>query len=118
MRFALPIADRKLAPQFSRCPSFSFVDVREGRIVARVDEVTPKQGCCELSDWLAKRGTEIVIAAAIGKRAAALLSRHGIELCAGAPIECPERLVRCYLKHGGLLAPAMLLQDAGGSCEE
>jgi predicted Fe-Mo cluster-binding NifX family protein len=47
--------------------------------------------------WLNERGADIVIAAAMGKRAQQLLEEKGIDVIIGAPMDSPESLINQYL---------------------
>lgn len=98
MRFAIPLADGKLAVHFGHCASFALLDVApDGKsIMMREDVEAPPHQPGLLPPWLAERGVKRIIAGGMGQRAQALFAEHGIEIIVGAPVEAPERLVeRC-----------------------
>jgi predicted Fe-Mo cluster-binding NifX family protein len=98
MRFAIPLADGKLAVHFGHCASFALLDVApDGKsIMMREDVDAPPHQPGLLPPWLAERGVKRIIAGGMGQRAQALFAEHGIEVIVGAPVEAPERLVeRC-----------------------
>ena len=95
MRFAIPLADGKLAVHFGHCASFALLDVDpEGKsVMIREDVEAPPHQPGLLPPWLAERGVNRIIAGGMGQRAQALFAEHGIEVIVGAPIEAPETLV-------------------------
>ena len=98
MRFAIPLADGKLAVHFGHCASFALLDVApDGKaIMMREDVEAPPHQPGLLPPWLAERGVKRIIAGGMGQRAQALFAEHGIEVIVGAPVEAPEKLVeRC-----------------------
>ena len=98
MRFAIPLADGKLAVHFGHCASFALLDVApDGKsIMMREDVEAPPHQPGLLPPWLAQRGVKRIIAGGMGQRAQALFAEHGIEVIVGAPVEAPEKLVeRC-----------------------
>jgi predicted Fe-Mo cluster-binding NifX family protein len=50
-----------------------------------------------IPEWLDDLGVTHVIAGTLGDKAQALLTKKGIEVIAGAPLETPETLVAQYL---------------------
>ena len=107
MRFAIPLADGKLAVHFGHCASFALLDVDpEGKsVMIREDVEAPPHQPGLLPPWLAERGVNRIIAGGMGQHAQALFAEHGIEVIVGAPVDTPEALVtQCLsgtLKVGG-----------------
>ena len=99
MRFAIPLADGKLAVHFGHCASFALLDVDpEGKsVMIREDVEAPPHQPGLLPPWLAERGVNRIIAGGMGQRAQALFAEHGIEVIVGAPVDTPERLVAACL---------------------
>lgn len=97
MRFAIPMAEGKLALHFGHCESFALVDVAEGEISGCGDVPAPEHQPGLLPRWLAERGVNVVIAGGMGRRALDLLAERGIEVAVGAPREEPEALVKAYI---------------------
>ena len=95
MRFAIPLADGKLAVHFGHCASFALLDVApDGKsFMMREDVEAPPHQPGLLPPWLAERGVTRIIAGGMGQRAQALFAEHGIEVIVGAPVETPEALV-------------------------
>ena len=99
MRFAIPLADGKLATHFGHCASFALVDVdpAEKIILKREDIDAPPHQPGLLPPWLAKRGVNRIIAGGMGQRAKDLFAAQGIQVTVGAPVETPEKLVTDFL---------------------
>lgn len=99
MRFAIPLANGRLAMHFGHCQFFALVDTDDNKkeIVTREDVPAPPHQPGLLPPWLAERGARIIIAGGMGQRAQSLFTQHGIQVVVGAPAETPERLVTDYL---------------------
>lgn len=103
MRFAIPLAEGKLAIHFGHCASFALVDVDPvcKTILQRQDVDAPPHQPGLLPPWLAERGVNRIIAGGMGHRAQELFATQGIEITVGAPVDTPEKLVTAFL--GGSL---------------
>ena len=103
MRFAIPLAEGKLAVHFGHCASFALVDVdpATNAIIGRKDVDAPPHQPGLLPPWLAEREVNRIIAGGMGQRAQQLFVAQGIEVIVGAPVETPENLVATFL--GGSL---------------
>ncbi|MEI7432311.1 MAG: NifB/NifX family molybdenum-iron cluster-binding protein [Betaproteobacteria bacterium] len=99
MRFAIPLADGKLAIHFGHCASFALVDTDPANttILKRDDVEAPPHQPGLLPPWLAERGVNCIIAGGMGQRAKDLFVEQGIKVTVGAPVESPEKLVTDYL---------------------
>ncbi len=99
MKFAVPLADGKLAQHFGHCERFALIDVDpETRTIrARLDIEAPPHEPGLLPRWLSEQGATHILAGGMGQRAQGLFSEQGIQVLVGAPSESPERLVEDYL---------------------
>ena len=111
MRFAIPLADGKLAVHFGHCASFALLDFDPagGAPMIREDVEAPPHQPGLLPPWLAERGVKCIIAGGMGQRARELFTAHGIEVTVGAAVETPEKLVTAYLSG--------TLQVGGNACD-
>ena len=100
MRFAIPIADNKLALHLGHSAEFAIVDTDDEKkqIQMREDIAAPPHQPGLLPRWLAEQGVNMVIAGGIGQRAQSLFAEHGICVLVGAPCDTPENLVTGYLQ--------------------
>lgn len=111
MKFAIPLAEGKLAIHFGHCASFALIDVDPATktILQRNDVAAPPHEPGLLPPWLAERGVKRIIAGGMGQRARELFAGHGIEVTVGAGVEAPEKLVADYL--------AGTLSVGGNACD-
>jgi predicted Fe-Mo cluster-binding NifX family protein len=93
------MADNKLTVHFGHCSSFALLDVDTDHqsILGREDIAAPPHEPGLLPPWLAKRGTNLVIAGGMGQRAINLFLQQGIKVIVGASSETPEKLVSDYM---------------------
>lgn len=100
MRFAIPLAEGKLAVHFGHCASFALIDVDPSTksLMLREDVEAPPHQPGLLPPWLAERGVKRIIAGGMGQRAQALFTEQGIDVTVGASVETPEKLVTQYLE--------------------
>lgn len=111
MRFAIPLAEGKLAIHFGHCASFALIDVdpTAKTILKREDVDAPPHQPGLLPPWLAERGVSQILAGGMGQRAQELFTTHGIQVTVGAPVETPENLVKHFL--------AETLTVGGNACD-
>ncbi|ENA5974073.1 NifB/NifX family molybdenum-iron cluster-binding protein [Escherichia albertii] len=95
MKFAIPLADGKLAIHFGHCAYFALIDVdaTTRTILGRQDVAAPPHQPGLLPPWLAERGVTHIIAGGMGQRARELFTERGIEVIVGAQVAAPEALV-------------------------
>lgn len=99
MRFAIPVAEGKLALHFGHCETFALVDADEksGKILSTSSATPPPHAPGVLPKWLAEQGANVIVAGGMGSRAQNLFSENGIRVVIGAPVDTPENLVVSFL---------------------
>lgn len=99
MRFAIPLADGKLATHFGHCASFALIDIdsEKREILNREDVDAPPHQPGLLPPWLAERGVKHILAGGMGQRAQDLFAAQGIQVTVGVSVKTPEKLVADYL---------------------
>jgi len=115
MKFALPVEDGRLSDKFGHASHFAVFTVKEGGIKSKelIPSPSPEPG--GLPEWLDDLGVTHVIAGSLGEKAQGLLTKKGIEVTAGAPLEAPEALVEKYLKETLTTSPRE--HPGGGGCQ-
>jgi ATP-binding protein involved in chromosome partitioning len=114
LKFALPVEDGKLTDKFGHASHFAFFTVKDG-VVAPKDLVpSPGHEPGGIPQWLDENGVTHVIAGTLGEKAQALLTKKGIEVIVGAPLEAPEALVEKYLQKTLTTSPR---EHPGGSSQ-
>ena len=99
MRFAIPLAEGKLAIHFGHCASFALIDadLTAQTLLKREDVEAPPHQPGLLPPWLADRGVNVIIAGGMGQRAQQLFNDQGVTVTVGAPVDLPEQLVLSYM---------------------
>ena len=98
MKFALPVKDGKLSDKIGLASHFAVFTVKDGGVGPKELIPSPSHEPGGLPEWLDDLGITHVIVGSLGEKAQALLTKKGIEVIAGAPLEAPEALVEKYLQ--------------------
>jgi ATP-binding protein involved in chromosome partitioning len=114
LKFALPVDDGKLSDKFGHASHFAIFKVKDGAMGPKELVSTPPHEPGGIPEWLDDLGVTHVIAGTLGEKAQALLTKKGIEVIAGAPLEAPETLVEKYLQKTLTASPR---QHPGGSSQ-
>jgi ATP-binding protein involved in chromosome partitioning len=99
MKFAIPLAEGKLAGHFGHCQEFAIVEVNENQITKKEVHIPPPHEPGVLPKWLHELGADIIIAGGMGQRAISLFQEKNIQVVLGAPSLEPETLVNGYLNN-------------------
>jgi len=100
MRIALPVKCNRLHDHFGGAAQFALleVDPKTSRILHKTVLDAPEHVPGAFPRWLHELGVKAVIVGGIGRRALALLNRHGIDVRTGTPHGVVEELVKAYLR--------------------
>lgn len=100
MRFAVPVAEGKVAAHFGHCSHFALLDVDQATKAVVKREVIPSPGHQPgfLPAWLAEEGVSIVIASGMGSRAQAIFNENRIQVVVGVLGDDPEKVVLDYIR--------------------
>ena len=99
MKFAIPMANGKLAAHFGHCQVFAFINVEGDEITNKEFRIPPPHEPGILPEWLLQKGTNVVIAGGMGRRAIDLFNQAGITVVTGESPEEPTTLVQKYLNN-------------------
>jgi predicted Fe-Mo cluster-binding NifX family protein len=114
MKIAISTDGGSVSAHFGRCPSYTLIDIEDGKIVGRQEIPNPGHSPGFLPAFLAERGVKTIIAGGMGPRAQGLFAENGIETIIG--VEGPvEEVVDRFLK--GALEPGQDLCDHGSHHE-
>ena len=99
MRYAVPVADGKVAAHFGHCQHFAMFDVDDSKkeIVTKRLVDSPGHQPGFLPGWLAEEGVTTIIAGGMGSRAQDLFNQNQIQVVVGAPEIDPEEVVLEYI---------------------
>lgn len=99
MKFAIPLANRKLTAHFGHCHEIALIEVAENEITDKQILIPPPHEPGVLPGWLHHLGADVIIAGGMGQRAVGLFREKGIKVITGAPELEPEKLVNSYLEN-------------------
>jgi len=116
MKFALPVEDGRLSDKFGHASHFAVFTVKNGAVSPKELIPNPLHEPGGLPEWLDDLGVTHVIAGTLGDKAQALLTKKGIEVIAGAPLEAPEALVEKYLQQTLTTTSPREHPGGGGQC--
>lgn len=97
MRFAIPVADGKLALHFGHSKEFIFIDVEDGVFKKTQTLEPPPHEPGVLPKWMHDNNVNVIIAGGMGHKAREFFIGFGIEVVIGAPQIAAEELVSGYL---------------------
>lgn len=95
MKFAVPVANEKLALHFGHAKKFALisVDPQTKKIIGKEEVDAPPHEQGKLPGWLSDRGVTNAIAGGIGEQAIKLFEAAGVSVVFGASALTPEVLV-------------------------
>jgi len=109
MRIAISTDGRYVSPHFGRCPSFTLVDIENGKTVKRVEVENPGHEPGYIPRFLHEKGVKRIICGGMGARAQGFFEEMGIDTVVGVDgsvEEVIEKLEKGMLKGGeSLCAP-------------
>ncbi|NLO99394.1 MAG: dinitrogenase iron-molybdenum cofactor, partial [Clostridiaceae bacterium] len=69
MRIAISTDGRYVSPHFGRCPSFTLVDIENGKMVKRVEVENPGHEPGYIPQFLHQKGVKRIVCGGMGARA-------------------------------------------------
>ncbi len=83
MRIAISTDGRYVSSHFGRCPSFTLVDIENGKTVKRVDVENPGHEPGYIPQFLCEKGVKQIVCAGMGARAQGFFKEMGIDAVMG-----------------------------------
>ncbi|MDD4956814.1 MAG: NifB/NifX family molybdenum-iron cluster-binding protein [Candidatus Omnitrophica bacterium] len=83
MKIAISTDGEVVSEHFGRCPSFTIVDIQEGKVGVKEVISNPGHHPGFLPEFLGGKGVECIIAGGMGQRAIQLFSERGIQVIVG-----------------------------------
>jgi predicted Fe-Mo cluster-binding NifX family protein len=103
MKIAVSTENGFVSAHFGRCPTYTIVDIQDGRVLSRQEIPNPGHQPGFLPGYLSERGVEAIIAGGMGPRAQGLFAEKNIQTLIGVqgPLdEVIERFLRQELEAG------------------
>ncbi|MDD3840142.1 MAG: NifB/NifX family molybdenum-iron cluster-binding protein [Clostridia bacterium] len=83
MRIAISTDGRYVSPHFGRCPSFTLVDIENGKTVKKTEVKNPGHSPGYIPKFLHDKGVKVIICGSMGARARGLFEELDIETIMG-----------------------------------
>lgn len=112
MRIAISTEGKYVAEHFGRCPTYTFVDIKDGQVVKLTEEANPGHAPGNIPRFLHERGAEVVISGGMGTRAQGFFNEFGIETLVGITGTVAETIEA--LKAGTLTGGESFCQPGAG----
>jgi predicted Fe-Mo cluster-binding NifX family protein len=103
MKIAISTENGFVSAHFGRCPTYTIVDIQDGRVLSRQEIPNPGHQPGFLPGYLSERGVEAIIAGGMGPRAQGLFAQKNIQTLIGVqgPVdEVIEKFLRQELEAG------------------
>jgi predicted Fe-Mo cluster-binding NifX family protein len=112
MRIAISTDGDMVSAHFGRCPSFTLVEIVDGKSVQKEVLQNPGHEPGVIPQFLNQKGAECIVCGGMGGRAIGLFSELGIQVIAGVNGRVVEAIAR--LEKGDLQGGASLCQPGAG----
>jgi len=83
MRIAISTDGEFVSAHFGRCPSFTLVDVENGKVAKRIEVVNPGHQPGAIPQFLHQKGANCIVAGGMGMRATSFFEEYGIQAIVG-----------------------------------
>jgi len=103
MRVAISTDGDFVSAHFGRCPSFTIVDIDNGKLISRQSIANPGHHPGFLPQFLHQKGVKYIIAGGMGQRAEGLFVQAGIQIIVGVSgsiDEVIDKIIKGTLEGG------------------
>jgi predicted Fe-Mo cluster-binding NifX family protein len=83
MKIAISTDGKNVSPHFGRCPSFTLIDLEEGKVVNKVEVGNPGHAPGYIPQFLHEKGVQQIVCGGMGMRAQGLFTEFGVETILG-----------------------------------
>lgn len=112
MRVAISTDGKFVSAHFGRCPSFTLIDIENGRVTKRVEVANPGHQPGFIPQFLHEKGVACIVAGGMGMRATSFFEEFGIKAIVGISGEIDA--VIDQLKNGTLKSGKSLCKPGAG----
>ena len=112
MRIAISTEGDFVSAHFGRCPSFTLVDIENGKIIKRTEVANPGHQPGFIPQFLHEKGVEYIIAGGMGMRATSFFEEYGIKTIVGVSGKIDDVIKQ--LKEGTLKGGESLCKPGSG----
>ena len=103
MRIAISTDGNSVSAHFGRCPSFTIVEIDNGKLINRQTIANPGHHPGFLPQFLHEKGVNYIIAGGMGPRAEGLFAQAGIQIIVGVSgniDEVIDKIIKGRLEGG------------------
>ena len=103
MRIAISTDRDSVSAHFGRCPTFTIVDIKDGKVTKRESVANPGHEPGFIPQFLHERGVECIVAGGMGMRATGFFEELGMQAIVGISggiDEVIEKIAQGKLKGG------------------
>ncbi len=121
MKVAVATDNGYVSAHFGRCPSYTVVDIEEGKVVKREEIPNPGHSPGFLPGYLSEKGVDVIIAGGMGPRAQGLFAENNIQTIIGVQGKVDdviERFIRQELESGRDLCDHGYVEGHARSCHD
>lgn len=83
MKVAISTDGDFVSAHFGRCPSFTLVDIENGKVIKRTEVPNPGHQPGAIPQFLHQKGANFIIAGGMGMRATSFFEEFGIQVIVG-----------------------------------
>ncbi len=112
MRIAISTDGDFVSAHFGRCPTFTLVDIENGKVLKRIEVENPGHQPGAIPEFLHKKGVECIVAGGMGMRATSFFEQYSIKTIVGVSGKLDE--VIGQLKKGALEGGESLCDPGSG----
>ncbi len=112
MRVAIPTDGERVSAHFGRCPTFTILDIDDGRVVGKELIENPGHQPGFIPQFLHDKGVNFIIAGGMGPRAAEIFGALGIDAIVGVEGSISDTVQ--LLLQGRLRSGSSLCQHGAG----
>ena len=112
MKIAISTDGGSVSAHFGRCPSFTIVDIENGKVTAREEVANPGHHPGFLPEFLHGKGVTCIVAGGMGQRAVQLFYERGIEGMVGVSGTVDDVIKK--MAEGTLKGGESLCKPGGG----
>ncbi|MFA5093113.1 MAG: NifB/NifX family molybdenum-iron cluster-binding protein [Candidatus Omnitrophota bacterium] len=112
MRVAISTDGEFVSAHFGRCPTFTLVDIENGKAVKRIEVANPGHQPGAIPEFLNQKGVNCIVAGGMGMRATSFFDEYGIKTIVGISGKIDEVIEE--LKKGTLKSAESLCNPGAG----
>jgi len=112
MRVAISTDGDFVSAHFGRCPTFTLVDIDNGKIVEKTEVVNPGHQPGAIPQFLHQKGVNCIVAGGMGMRATSFFEEYSIKTVVGVSGKVDEVIEK--LKKGTLEGGESLCNPGAG----